>query len=521
MPTSPNLAPNFQFTDYAQQLQNIERRRQLAQALFQQGMEPVQGQPPVGGITVPNSPWAALGQVAKAGLGAYGLSQAEKKTEAVSKQRQLDLANSLRAMGVPETKIPSSLQLLNMPETAQLGQSQIQLQMLKNATGQGMSPMDPSNPNASVMAGQGTAPPQPSNAFSGLPPLDVLGTGEMGKAVWEKAAEQQKPFAGRPGAPVWQMVNGRLQMVGFAPKLDEGMVTNQSGNVSVAPGYAESKTGVGSIPNPSAPMVPMQTSTGQNIQLFQPESLEFQRTGQLPSRMRGGLPSYYSGRPNPGGVIGSPSIPTPFNPASPQGRPGLGVPGVGQSQEEQITQERQRAAGKAADEAFAKDYVAFKTGGAQDATKQLAQLDDVVKRLQSGKGYLTGPIIGRIPDVVTNFTNPKVVATRERVEEVVQRSLRAILGAQFTEREGERLIARAYNPSQPEAENAIRVERLMTQLQSALQNKASAAAHFERFGTLQGWSGKLPSISDFDVESRTSGGPISVDDLVKKYANPR
>ena len=104
------------------------------------------------------------------------------------------------------------------------------------------------------------------------------------------------------------------------------------------------------------------------------------------------------------------------------------------------------------------------------------------------------------PTSVLNFVNPKAVSTQERVAEVVQRSLRAILGAQFTENEGVRLIARAYNPSQPESENKIRVQRLLTQLKEAYKAKQSASAYFQKHGTLEGWQGKLYSISDFNPE---------------------
>ena len=183
----------------------------------------------------------------------------------------------------------------------------------------------------------------------------------------------------------------------------------------------------------------------------------------------------------------------------------------GQSQENKITQERQTAGGKTVDEAFGKDYVSWTTGMGADAAKQLGQLGDVTKALQQPGANLTGPWLGHTPDFVKSFTNPQSIAMRERVEEVVQRSLRAILGAQFTEKEGERLIARAYNPNQPEAENAVRVNRLYTQLQQAFQAKQDAAKYYQANGTLQGWNGKLYSISDFEPDptgSRMSVGQI-------------
>ncbi len=163
---------------------------------MQQGLEPIQNQPSVGGITIPNSPLTGLAQMAKIGVGAYGMSQAEKKTEEISKKRQEDLANALRSMGVPENKLPSTVQMLNMPETAGMGQSQIQMQMLKNAlAGSQGNPMNPQGPNPSVMAqGQGSMPPAP---------IDLLGAGDMGKTVYEGINKFNSPVNVRPGGTVY------------------------------------------------------------------------------------------------------------------------------------------------------------------------------------------------------------------------------------------------------------------------------------------------------------------------------
>jgi hypothetical protein len=173
------------------------------------------------------------------------------------------------------------------------------------------------------------------------------------------------------------------------------------------------------------------------------------------------------------------------------------------------------SATRAVDDAFSKEYVSWTTGGGADVAKQLGQLNDVAKELGNKGSNLTGPVIGRTPDAVLSVTNPKSIAMRERVEEVVQRSLRAILGAQFTEKEGERLIARAYNPTLGEAENKVRVERLFTQLNQAFESKQNAIQYFQQNGTLKGWKGKMFSMSDFDPEGgqRVTGKIIKWGDL--------
>lgn len=150
------------------------------------------------------------------------------------------------------------------------------------------------------------------------------------------------------------------------------------------------------------------------------------------------------------------------------------------------------------DEAYAKEYVTYKaSGGFADQMKQLNQIQGVLVALESGK-ELTGPVTGSVPDVAQKFLNPEAIRVREDVEEVVQRNLRAVLGAQFTEREGDRLIKRAYNPNLSESENAKRVRRLLIQMKKATKAKESAARYWEKKGTLTGWGGKMPTMEDFN-----------------------
>lgn len=150
---------------------------------------------------------------------------------------------------------------------------------------------------------------------------------------------------------------------------------------------------------------------------------------------------------------------------------------------------------EAVDREYGKHYSKFyATGQIADAMKNLSQLGAVSKRLKDvdeGKSdeNLTGPILGRAPDFVKSFTNPDSIAVREDVEEVVQRNLRVILGAQFTEKEGVRLIARAYNPNLDEGINHKRISRLIKAMRNALEMQNKAGEYFEENGTLRGFKG--------------------------------
>ena len=96
---------------------------------------------------------------------------------------------------------------------------------------------------------------------------------------------------------------------------------------------------------------------------------------------------------------------------------------------------------------IAKEYTTWLGGGSADATKNVAQISNAINMLQSGD-VTTGVKSGLIAKSgLGAFLDPEGTGLREQVEEVVQRNLRVVLGAQFTEKEGERLINRAYNPS--------------------------------------------------------------------------
>lgn len=169
----------------------------------------------------------------------------------------------------------------------------------------------------------------------------------------------------------------------------------------------------------------------------------------------------------------------------------------------------------AIDQAFGKEYVDFKaSGGFADIDKQLDQLRHVSSRLE--KENLTGPFVGTIPDASLPYLNPDAQAAQDAVEEVVQRNLRLVLGAQFTEKEGERLIARAYNRKLSGTENKKRVDRLIKQIETAAKAKQEAAEYFEENGTLKGFKGKLWTMADFMQDKTQGSQKPSVKDMNSK-----
>ena len=167
---------------------------------------------------------------------------------------------------------------------------------------------------------------------------------------------------------------------------------------------------------------------------------------------------------------------------------------------------------EAVDKAFGTEYATFATGGFADVQKNIKQLKEVRDRLTK-RDDLTGPVVGNLPNAMRRVTNPSSIAAQEAVEEVVQRNLKLVLGAQFTEKEGEKLIARAYNPALEEGENKKRLDRLIGAIETAYEAKKRAAEYYETHGTLKGFKGKWNyTMSDIEnAAGLTSGQPTVVD----------
>lgn len=155
---------------------------------------------------------------------------------------------------------------------------------------------------------------------------------------------------------------------------------------------------------------------------------------------------------------------------------------------------------KAIDKSFSKEYVDHISGSsAADTKRSIRELEDVSKSLEE-IDTATGAFIGLVPKAVRDIVTPRGAAMQDIVESVVQKSLRETLGAQFTEKEAERLIDRAYNPRLDEKENKRRVDNLIQQIKEAAKSKQEAVEYYEANGTLKGFKGQLFNISDFNPE---------------------
>lgn len=159
---------------------------------------------------------------------------------------------------------------------------------------------------------------------------------------------------------------------------------------------------------------------------------------------------------------------------------------------------------KKIDENFAEVYLPWMTGGSADTQAQLSNLGNAIEIMENGDAGM-GSAVSALPREIQAFFNTEGVIARENVEEVVQRSLRETLGAQFTEREGERLIQRAFNPLLPKEENLRRVRLLVNKINEMAQAKDAMVEYFDKNGTLRGYQGPAPRAEALDDVERQFG----------------
>lgn len=129
---------------------------------------------------------------------------------------------------------------------------------------------------------------------------------------------------------------------------------------------------------------------------------------------------------------------------------------------------------------------------------QANQLRAIASELQGtaqDKVPATGPIAGltasMLPNAVGSMIMPQSTKLRQDAERIIQNSLRATLGAQFTEKEGIRFLERAYNPSLPVADNVKRLTDIADELEMVATNKEAAVEYMKKNGTLEGFKPRV------------------------------
>lgn len=138
---------------------------------------------------------------------------------------------------------------------------------------------------------------------------------------------------------------------------------------------------------------------------------------------------------------------------------------------------------ESADREYGKNYNSWTSGGAKAARTEIGKLQSVANNLRDKK-VTTGGMTGAFPD---RFTSNEVLQARADVQSTIMNSLRAILGAQFTEKEGERILRATWNEADSTENNMARINRLITDLTNKADDNDRKAQFFEQNGTLRGY----------------------------------
>ena len=116
------------------------------------------------------------------------------------------------------------------------------------------------------------------------------------------------------------------------------------------------------------------------------------------------------------------------------------------------------------------------------------KIDDVIEIMENQE--VTGAVEGGTPYALKVILNPESIGVQDDIRSIIFQSLRATLGAQFTEREGENLVRATFNQYLSEEINIKRLKRLRKETVLGLDTKIAMYDHLKEFGTLKNWTGE-------------------------------
>tara|TARA_Y200000002_G_scaffold301269_1_gene256384 strand:+ start:13116 stop:14453 length:1338 start_codon:yes stop_codon:yes gene_type:complete len=141
--------------------------------------------------------------------------------------------------------------------------------------------------------------------------------------------------------------------------------------------------------------------------------------------------------------------------------------------------EKAKALGKGEAESFIKrkdDISEWFRSKRPEAISDIEKFDEMVLALSTGTAR-TRTFVDMLPagdsvrDFARGFFDPESQDIVDNLRSVVQKQLKAILGGAFSQAEGERLIANAYNPMLPSDMNIARIQRAQNVMKQVLAQR--------------------------------------------------
>jgi hypothetical protein len=178
----------------------------------------------------------------------------------------------------------------------------------------------------------------------------------------------------------------------------------------------------------------------------------------------------------------------------------------------------------------AADFAEWAAGGEAELRGDMNVLSQLTTALANTQNA-SGPLVGNLPDTIRQMI-PSLAEgqnIQQGIESIAQKNLRRILGGQFTQREGEMLLARVFNPRAQEQYNVERARRLLETLQEQYMQKQAAYDYYLQNGTIEGFRTGVTNLADLEnqfadelwsIADEYSNKPSNIDDAVWRTMRP-
>ena len=145
-------------------------------------------------------------------------------------------------------------------------------------------------------------------------------------------------------------------------------------------------------------------------------------------------------------------------------------------------------AGETLDRTFSKDYDQYIAMGGKNA---LMQKLEILKNARDKLAKLNPPprAAGAFGESGIDLFAPEYAEIMSDVRGAIQETLKQTLGTAFTEGEGERTLARSFNPRQTKEANLRNIDREIQNIVGRAKAKQAAVDYYEKNGTLRGYQG--------------------------------
>lgn len=175
---------------------------------------------------------------------------------------------------------------------------------------------------------------------------------------------------------------------------------------------------------------------------------------------------------------------------------------------------------KKADEKIQEGYAEYIQSGRNDVVQNISSLESILKEISENPNLGFRSVATFIPDAVAgdeiiDAFNLDLGDIRDRIRGVAYQTLRATLGAQFTQREGERLVGTYFNPRLTDAQNIQRLNDFVNRLKEVKAAQEEVYDYYADKGTIRGFkaaSGRgIRAVSDlmdsYEVRQGRTGSP--------------